>query len=124
MEMLSNQSGKLSVDDYFITLSPEQRSELERVREIVQATVPDSELVMSYGTPTVRYKGKNLIHFAAFKTHMSIFPGAEAVELLKDQLAGYKVSKGTIQYSLERPLPDKIIVEATNISVKAINAHA
>ena len=124
MEMPSNQSGKLSVDDYFMTLSPEQRSELERVQEIVQATVPDSELVICYGIPTIRYKGKNLIHFAAFKTHMSIFPGAEAVEVLKDQLAGYKVSKGTIQYSLEQPLPDKIIVEATNISLKAINAHA
>lgn len=124
MEMPSNQSGKLSVDDYFITLSTEQRSELERVQEIVQATVPDSELVISYGIPTIRYKGKNLIHFAAFKAHMSIFPGAEAVELLKDQLAGYKVSKGTIQYSLEQPLPDRIIVEATNISLKAINSHA
>lgn len=124
MKENKDQSDKNSVDDYFITHSPKQRSELERVQEIVQATVPDSELVMRYGIPTIRYKGKNLIHFAAFKTHMSIFPGAEAVELLKDQLAGYKVSKGTIQYSLEQPLPEKIIVEATKISVKAINAHA
>ena len=56
------------IDDYLDNVTEPQRNELERVRRIVKHLVPDgAEEVISYGMPTFRYRGKSLIHFAAFK---------------------------------------------------------
>ena len=103
------------IDDYLAThATPGQRTELERIRTIVRRIVPDAddiEEVISYAIPTINYKGKHLVHFAAFKDHMSIFPTAGPTEALKDKLTGYKVSKGTIQFTLEKPLPESLIRE-------------
>jgi uncharacterized protein YdhG (YjbR/CyaY superfamily) len=62
------------IDNYLKEVQPSQRVELERIRRIVKGMVPDAEEVIGYGIPTLKYKGKNLIHFAAFKNHLSIFP--------------------------------------------------
>jgi uncharacterized protein YdhG (YjbR/CyaY superfamily) len=54
------------------------------------------------------WKGHNIIHFAAAKKHIGLYPGPEAVERFADKLeeAGCKYSKGSIQipYSDELPL--------------------
>jgi uncharacterized protein YdhG (YjbR/CyaY superfamily) len=59
--------------------------------------------------PGYKYKGKYLISFGAFKNHMSIFPGANATAELERELAAYRQSKGTIQFTNEHPLSDKVI---------------
>ena len=52
---------------------------------------------------------RGLVFYAAFKTHCSIFPGAGAIAALAADLKGYKTSKGTIQFPLDRPLPTRLI---------------
>lgn len=100
------------IDDYLAEhATPAQRTELERIRSIVKQMVPDAEEVMSYAIPTLNYKGKHLVHFAAFKDHMSLFPTAGPTEAFKGKLKDYKVSKGTIQFTLEKPLPKTLIQE-------------
>lgn len=99
-----------AIDDYLAAYAtPAQRKELERIRAIIKQVVPESIEVISYGIPTFKYRNKNLIHFAAFKNHMSIFPGAAPVEAFKDQLKDYKLSKGTIQFTLDNPIPDELL---------------
>jgi uncharacterized protein YdhG (YjbR/CyaY superfamily) len=97
------------VDDYLATVPEPQKSELERVRKIIRQTAPEAQEVMTYGMPGFTYKGKYLISFAAFKDHMSVFPGAEPIVLLKNQLKDYKISKGTVQFTLEHPLSESLI---------------
>lgn len=60
--------------------------------------------------PTYR-KNHNLIHFAAFKKHIGLYPGAEAVEAFADKLKDFKTSKGTIQLPYDKPLPLDLIVQ-------------
>ncbi len=101
------------IDSYLANVSEPQRAELERVRRIVAATVPDAEEVITYAMPGFKYRGKYLIAFAAFKDHLSVFPGAGAVAGLQDQLGDFRLSKGTVQFTLERPLPEAIIRDLT-----------
>jgi uncharacterized protein YdhG (YjbR/CyaY superfamily) len=100
------------IDAYLEKVDPDKRAVLEHIRKLVKTMVPEVEEVISYGIPTLKYKGTYLIYFAAFKNHMSVFPGAPL--RLKPQLEGYKLGKGTIQFTVDKPLPDSIIKELVN----------
>jgi len=63
-----------TVDDYLDALEPAQRAEYDRVRAVVERLAPGAVAVLSYGMPTFDYRGKHLIHFGAFKHHLSLFP--------------------------------------------------
>lgn len=98
-----------TVQDYLDTIDPQQRREFERLRAIVTEIAPAATETISYGMPTFKLNGKPLIYFGAFKHHMSLFPTPGPAEQLKEQLTNYKVSKGTIQFTFENPLPDSLI---------------
>lgn len=110
------------VDEYLSEVSPSQRAELERIRKLVKKLAPDASELIGYGIPTYKYKGKNLIHYAAFKDHMSIFPGPLAIENLNDELKNFKQSKGTIQFTLENPIPEKTLKKIIKINIARIDA--
>lgn len=63
-----------TVDDYLDALEPAQRAEYDRLRAVVERLAPGAVPVLSYGMPTFDYRGKHLIHFGAFKHHLSLFP--------------------------------------------------
>lgn len=100
--------------------NPVYRTELERMRKVINQTCPDAEEVMTYGMPGFKYKGKYLISFGAFKDHMSIFPGSEAIELLEDELKPYAISKGTIQFTPETPISNKLLAKIVNLCMGRI----
>lgn len=98
-----------TIEEYLNNVTPGQRLALERVRNIVKQTLPEAEETISYGMPTLKYKGKSLIHFAAFKNHMSIFGHIQAVE---EKLENFKLShKGTVQFTEDNPVPEHVIKE-------------
>lgn len=97
------------VTDYLNQLNSAEKPILTRLRELVYEIVPDAEDAFSYGIPTYRYKGKYMIAFASNKKFMSIYPGAEVISIFKKELAPYKLSKGTISFTTDNPLPDKLL---------------
>lgn len=109
------------IDDRLKDATPAQRAELLRIRDLVKKLVPDAEEVLSYGMPTLKYKGRYLIYLNAFKNHMSIFPGSALTEELRAKLTGFKLSKGTIQFTEDNLVPDSIIEEIVNNRLKSIN---
>lgn len=111
------------VDQYLNSLEPEKAEVLRHIRSIALTAASEAEEAMSYGMPGLKYKGKYLVTYAAFKDHLSIFPGAEAVEKLRDQLTGYKLSKGTIQFTLDSPLPDQLIKDVIRLGTERIDAE-
>jgi uncharacterized protein YdhG (YjbR/CyaY superfamily) len=99
------------ITDYLKNVEEPKKSELERVSAIIKQAVPEANEVTTYGMPGYKYKGKYLISFGAFKNHMSIFPGANATVELEKELAAYRQSKGTIQFTNDKPLPDEVIIK-------------
>ncbi len=97
------------IDTYLQALPEAQQTELEKIRALAHTTIPELTEIINYGIPTLQYKGKNLIHFAGFEHHISIFPGAHAIEELASELTGYKTSRGTVQFTHEKPLSDQLV---------------
>lgn len=100
------------IDDYLKSVPVRQRVELEKIVKLVRQLVPDTEETIAYGVPTFKHKGKNMLHFAAFKDHLSLFPGgSRPIAAFADQLKDYKTAKGTIQFTPEKPLPTPLLKE-------------
>ena len=109
-----------TVDSYLKKLNPEDKKQLERIRQTVLKIVPNAEEVISYGMPGIKINGSYLCGYAAFKDHLSFFPTAEPVEVLSEKLKKYKTSKGTIQFTQENPLPESLIKQLIKIRLNAI----
>jgi uncharacterized protein YdhG (YjbR/CyaY superfamily) len=108
------------IDAYLAKIDEPQRAELERIRQIVKLTLPEAEEVITYGMPGFNYKQKYLVSFNALKDHLSLFPAARPIEQLKDKLQGFSLSKGTIRFTLDNPLPESLIKEIIRIRAKDI----
>lgn len=97
------------IDEYLDKLAPPQKEELGHIRDIVNKTVPEATETISYGMPAFNYKGRYLIGFYVYKNHMSLFPTAKPIEAMKRMLGDYKLSKGTIQFTLAKTIPEPTI---------------
>ena len=99
-----------TIDDYILLQDENIRPKLNEVREILRSAIPDAEERISWSMPTY-WKGQNLIHFAASKKHIGIYPGGEATTIFADELAGIDVSKGTIRLPYDKELPADLIAK-------------
>jgi uncharacterized protein YdhG (YjbR/CyaY superfamily) len=98
------------VEEYLAKVPEPARGVLEKVRAAIRSAAPaDATEGLSYGMPAFRYKGA-LVGYAAFKEHCSFFPMSGAlIETIKDDLEGYSLSKGTIRFGVDKPLPAKLV---------------
>lgn len=97
--------------DAYIAEKPEQvQLLLNQVREAIRAVLPDAQECISWRMPTFWSK-HNIIHFAAFKNHIGIYPGDKAMEYFASRLTEYKTSKGALQLPYNKPLPLKLIAD-------------
>jgi uncharacterized protein YdhG (YjbR/CyaY superfamily) len=97
-----------TIDEYIDDRPAEIQSLLQSVRETIHAAAPDAVEKISWQMPTF-WQGENIVHFAAFKKHIGLFPGGEAVGVFADRLEDYKTSKGTIQFPFGKPIDHKLI---------------
>lgn len=97
--------------DAYINGQPEHAQQyLKEVRNTIRAALPEAEERISWSMPTF-WKQHNIIQFAGFKNHLSLYPGPEAVEEFSERLEAYKTSKGTIQFLYSKPIPLELIAE-------------
>jgi uncharacterized protein YdhG (YjbR/CyaY superfamily) len=110
-----------AIDDYLETVEPSKRAQLQRIREIAKALVPDAQETISYKMPTLRYKGKAFLGFNAHLNHIGLYPyGGGVIALLKDELRDYAVSKGAIRIPLDRPVPKRVLELVIACRLRAI----
>ena len=99
-----------TVDQYICAQSEAVQPALNEIRQILREALPDAREKISWGMPTF-WKGRNILHFAAFKKHLGLYPGGEATAVFADRLASYDVSKGTIRLPYGKPLPRELILD-------------
>lgn len=90
---------------------------LRKMRTTIAKAAPKAEEAISYGIPTYKFNG-NLVHFGAFKDHVSFFPTSSGTAAFKKEILKYKVTKGTIQFPLDKPLPLGLITKIVRFRVK------
>lgn len=101
-----------TVEEYILAQDEEIRDQLQKVRKVLLGRLPDATEKISWSMPTY-WKEHNIIHFAAQKKHIGLYPGPEAVEFFSEKLdqAGLKYSKGSIQVPYSNDLPLNLIAE-------------
>jgi len=98
-----------TVDDYLARVPEPGRSMLKKMRAAIRSALPrDATETISYRMPAFQRDGV-LVWYAAFADHCSLFPAGAVVQAFKDDLKGFKRSKGTIQFPLDKPLPIRLI---------------
>lgn len=99
---------KKEIADYFAQFDGDVRQRLAKVREIFLEEVPGCDEGIKYRMPTILWNG-NLIHYAAFKSHIGVYPLPTVLEALKEETASFKQGKGSIQFAHVEPLPEDLI---------------
>lgn len=109
-----------NTDEYLARVPQPARSTLEKVRAAIRAAVPpEATEAISYGMPAFKYKG-TLVWFAAFRDHCSLFPTASVIESFKKELKGFRTSKGTIHFPVDKPLSAALVKKLVKARIAAI----
>ena len=108
-----------SVDEYIASQSAAMQTLLRRVRSTIRKAVPQAEEMISYKMAAYKLRGERLLYFAGWKQHYSLYPATKAlVAALKDELARYEISKGTIRFPIDQPVPVKLIERIAKFRAK------
>jgi uncharacterized protein YdhG (YjbR/CyaY superfamily) len=97
-----------SVSAYLRAVPPAPRAALQKLRKTIKAAAPEATEVISYGIPMFKHHGM-LVGYAAFKDHCSLFMSTHLTKALKKELASYHISKGTIRFTPDEPLPAALV---------------
>ncbi len=111
-----NKVAATDIDKYIATFPEEVKEILEKIRQIIRTEAPEASESINYGIPTFKLGG-NLVHFAAFRTHIGLYPAPSAIEAFKQELSPYKGAKGSVQFPLDKPIPFKLIREIVKFRV-------
>jgi len=97
-----------NIDEYIAAFPQDIQAILQKIRAVIQAAAPDAQEAISYAMPTFKLEG-NLIHFAAFKNHIGLYPTPQGIEMFKEELSAYAGAKGSIRFPLDQPIPYELI---------------
>jgi uncharacterized protein YdhG (YjbR/CyaY superfamily) len=112
-----------SFDEYLATVPEPQKAELERIRQLVRSAVPEAEEATSYGMPAFKYKKRPLLGFRASKNHLSVFPfSPEAVAATREALEGFDLSKGTVRFTPDNPIPESALEQLLRNRLREIES--
>ena len=98
----------MRIIDYIENQEEAKRPPLMLVYDAIKTVLPDAQERISYGMPTL-WRGRNLIHFAAMKNHIGLYPGPDAIDAFATELRPYKTSTGAIRFPLQTELPLPLI---------------
>jgi len=113
-------SAPKTVEEYLARVPEPARGTLDKVRSAIRSVVPaETTEIISYGIPAFKHR-KVLVWYAAFSNHCSLFPTNAVIEEFKDELKSYTLSKGTIQFPVDKPLPASLVKKLVRARVGRI----
>jgi uncharacterized protein YdhG (YjbR/CyaY superfamily) len=114
-----------SIDEYLAGTTAANRAALQKVRAAVRAAAPKAEECIAYGMPAFRLEGKYVAGFRAAASHCAFHPmSGTTVDALRDELAGYDTSRGTVRFPPARPLPAALVRKLVRARMAEIAAPA
>jgi uncharacterized protein YdhG (YjbR/CyaY superfamily) len=112
-----------TIDAYIATFPKDVQVHLKKIRSTIKKAAQKAKEKISYRIPTFFQDG-NLIFFAAFKSHISVYPAPRGAEEFKKELSAYEGGKGTVQFPLDKPIPYGLITRIVKFRVKDNLARA
>jgi uncharacterized protein YdhG (YjbR/CyaY superfamily) len=115
--MTSSRPRFKTIDEYIFAFPKNIQKILEKMRHAIRESAPQAEEAISYGIPTFKLNG-NLVHFAAFTNHISFFPTSSGISAFKRELSQYELSKGTVRFPIDQPIPLGLVKKIVRYRVK------
>jgi len=106
-----------SIDEYIAAFPKDVQRILEKIRHTIRKAAPEAVEAISYQIPTFRLNGKSLIHFAAFKNPIALFPPAPAA--FKKEGSPYAGPKGNLKFPLDKAIPLGLVKRIVIFRLKA-----
>jgi uncharacterized protein YdhG (YjbR/CyaY superfamily) len=106
-----------TIDEYIATFPKDVQVILEELRQTIREAAPEAEEVISYQMPAFKLNGM-LVWFAAFKNHIGFFPKASTIKAFREELSEYELSKGTVRFPLNKPIPFALVKKMVKFGVK------
>jgi len=107
-----------TVDEYIKSFPPDIQILLKQVRAAIKAKAPEAAENISYGMPAYKTNGKPLMYFAAFKNHIGFYATPSGHAAFSGELSKYAQGKGSVQFSLDKPIPFELIERIVEFRVK------
>jgi len=112
-----------SIDAYIASFPSDVQAILRRIRSTVHEAAPEAQEVISYKMPAFRQHGI-LLYFAAFKSHIGLYPPVSGDPALERALARYAGPKGNLRFPLDEPIPYQLIARIAKLRVRQDQAKA
>ncbi|RYF88538.1 MAG: DUF1801 domain-containing protein [Chitinophagaceae bacterium] len=105
-----------TIDDYMAAFPQSTQQAMQVVRDTIHSALPGLEETISYAIPAFKSKGKCLVYFAGYKTHVGMYPVPTAHPALSKAYEGYKTSgKGAVQFPLNKKMPVALIKKTVKL---------
>lgn len=106
-----------TIDEYIATFPADVQALLQQLRQTIHKAAPEAEEAIRYQMPTFRLHG-NLVHFAAFRNHIGLYPAPSGIEAFEQELAPYRAAKGSIRFPKDKPIPLDLVTRIVLYRVK------
>jgi uncharacterized protein YdhG (YjbR/CyaY superfamily) len=116
-DMEGERNSPATMDEYIRGFPKDVQAILAKIRETIRVAAPDAQETISYQMPTFVLHG-NLVHFAAYRNHIGLYPLPSGIEHFEQELSVYKKGKGSIQFPLDKPIPYDLIARIVQFRVK------
>lgn len=113
-----------NIDEYIAGFPKDVQKILEQIRATIKKAAPEAQETISYAIPTFKHKGRSLVHFAAFKSHIGFYATPTGNEAFKKGLSVYKQGKGSVQFPLDKPMPFDLITKIVKFKVEEFSQEA
>ena len=111
-----------TIDAYIEQQPKSAQAKLKKLRALMKKLAPKATEAIKYGMPTF-VLGKNLVFFAAYKSHIGFYPTPGPINAFKKELVDYKTSKGAIQFPIDQPVPMVLVEKIVKWRVKEMIAR-
>ncbi len=109
-----------TIDDYLSKVGADKRAALNKLRKAIRAAAPKAVECISYGVPAFRLEGKFLVGFGAGANHCSFYSGGTPLKAFQRELKNYDLSKGTIRFPADKPLPATLVRKLVKVRIAVV----
>jgi uncharacterized protein YdhG (YjbR/CyaY superfamily) len=108
-----------SIDEYIAACPEASQTYMKQIRKLIHSLVPEAKEKISYQIACFELNGRNLIHFAGWKKHVSLYPVPAGNDAFESQIEPYLDAKSTLKFPLDEPLPIILIERVVKLHVDA-----
>lgn len=106
-----------SIDEYIAACPEQSQTYVQKIREVIRSAAPKAKEKISYQIACFELNGKNLVHFAGWRSHVPMYPIPAGAKEFTKEISKYADGKGTVKFPLDKPLPLKLIRQVVKFRV-------